>query len=496
MGLSVAYNTARSSLQASQSQMGIVSRNTTGASDPNYSRKIATLITQGGAVRVAISRASNVALYTKMIETTSDAATQKALLEGLQKLSETIGDTELDTSPAARIGALNSALQSYAKSPDNPVQAKAFVKAANDMAQSLNQATATIQSVRQEADRKISDSVAQINDILTKFESVNQVVMRGVAVGADVTDALDTRDGLIAQLSEEIGVTVVPRAGGDIALYTDSGVPLFDRTARPVTFAPTPVYSAGTVGAAVYIDGIQMTGKGSPMPVTAGNLIGLATLRDDVAVSYQSQLDELARGLIETFAEKDQIGSGPALTGVFTYPGKPALPTTPASAGLAGLIKVDDAVDPTRGGKYENIRDGGINPDTPAPPAAATSSYTYNKAGNSNAAYSDRLYGLMDAMSFERPFDSSLGLGAKASLQGFASASASWIEAARQSASQQVDYQNTLLGHASEALSNATDVNIDDETAMMLQLEKAYSASAKLISVIDQMLNTLLNAVG
>jgi flagellar hook-associated protein 1 FlgK len=82
------------------------------------------------------------------------------------------------------------------------------------------------------------------------------------------------------------------------------------------------------------------------------------------------------------------------------------------------------------------------------------------------------------------------------SLQDFASSSAGWLEAQRQGASQQVAYQETLLAQASEALSNATDVNMDDETALMLQLEKSYSASAKLISVIDQMLKTLLNAVG
>jgi flagellar hook-associated protein 1 len=37
---------------------------------------------------------------------------------------------------------------------------------------------------------------------------------------------------------------------------------------------------------------------------------------------------------------------------------------------------------------------------------------------------------------------------------------------------------------------------MDDETALMLQLEKSYSASAKLLSVIDQMLKTLLSVVG
>lgn len=488
MSLSVAYNTARSSLQASQSQMAIVSRNITGASDPSYSRKIAALVTQGGAARVVTLRASDAALLSKMLETTSDAATQKALLEGLEKLSQTVGDTELDESVAARIGALDSALKQYANAPDNQQYARAFVKAANDLASSLNQATTAVQAVRLEADGKIAASVARINDLLAKFEKANQEVMSGSALGADVTDALDTRDSLIAQLSEEIGITVVPRAGNDIALYTDSGVPLFDRTARTVTFDQTTVYAPGTTGKAVYIDGIQVTGVGSPMPLNSGNLVGLIAIRDEVAVTYQSQLDEIARGLIEAFAEKHQSDpTQPNLPGVFTFAGAASVPTMPAPTGLAGLIKVADEIDPTKSasGAYEKIRDGGIN----------GTSYGYNPNPD-DTAFSSRLYGLLGELAKEQPFDPSLGLGAKVSLQEFASSSASWVESSRQSADQSLAYRNTLLAHASEALSNATDVNEDDETALMLQLEKSYSASARLISVIDQMLKTLLNAVG
>jgi flagellar hook-associated protein 1 FlgK len=485
MSLSVAYNTARSSLQASQSQMAVVSRNTSGASDPNYSRKIAALTTTGGYARITVLRASDQALLTKMLETTSDSATQKALLEGLQKLSQTVGDTELNQSPAARVGALNSALQQYANAPDNPVLAQAFVKVATDLADTLNRATATIQSVRLEADGGMAGSVARINDLLSKFEKANQQVVSGSALGADVSDAMDTRDGLIAQLSEEIGITVVPRAGNDIALYTDSGVPLFERTARPVTFSPTTVYGPATTGGDVFIDGIRVTGPGALMPLNSGNLVGLARLRDDVAVTYQTQLDELARGLIQTFSESDQSGAAkPDMPGVFTFAGATGIPVMPASAGLAGLIRVNDAIDPTKGGKFENIRDGGIN----------GAGYAYNPDGN--ASFSERLYALTEGMIAQRPFDPTLGFGPTASLQSFASLSGSWLEATRQSASQSVDYQTTLLGHASEALSNATDVNMDDETALMLQLEKSYSASAKLLSVIDQMLKTLLSVVG
>lgn len=486
MSLTVAYNTARSSLQASQSQMAVVARNTAGATDPAYSRKISALSTQGGAARVVVLRASDRALLNKMLETTSDAATQKALLEGLQRLSHTIGDPESDTSVAARIGALTTTLKQYANAPDDTVLARGFVKAATDLTTSLHDATAMVNSVRQEAQVQIGESVDRINDILAKFKKVNDEVMSGAALGRDVSDAMDTRDYLIAQLSEEIGVTVVARADNDIALYTDSGVPLFDRLPRSVRYDASVPLEPGKPGGAIFIDDVQVTGSLSPMPLNSGNLVGLVQLRDDVAVGYQRQLDELARGLIDAFKETVPGGGGAAKAGVFTDSGSPNLVGMPAPEGLAARIKVNPMVDPTLhpDGKYEYIRDGGINGNA----------YVQNL--DEVASFSARLYQLVDSLEVERTFDAGVGLGSKLTIQDFASSSAGWIEAKRQDASQQFSYQETLLAQASEALSNATDVNMDDETALMLQLEKSYSASAKLIALIDQLFKTLFNAVG
>ncbi len=47
----------------------------------------------------------------------------------------------------------------------------------------------------------------------------------------------------------------------------------------------------------------------------------------------------------------------------------------------------------------------------------------------------------------------------------------------------------------SAALSNETGVNIDEEMALLLDLEHSYQASARLISAVDDMLSTLLAAV-
>ena len=47
-------------------------------------------------------------------------------------------------------------------------------------------------------------------------------------------------------MSEEVGIRTVARQNGDMAVFTDSGVTLFDVSARAVTFDRTMLYSPGT----------------------------------------------------------------------------------------------------------------------------------------------------------------------------------------------------------------------------------------------------------
>ena len=59
------------------------------------------------------------------------------------------------------------------------------------------------------------------------------------------------------------------------------------------------------------VDGVPITGPNSPMPIQSGALAGYAALRDTLAPQYQAQLDQIAGGLINAFAESDQ--TAPAL---------------------------------------------------------------------------------------------------------------------------------------------------------------------------------------
>ncbi|MET4207513.1 flagellar hook-associated protein FlgK [Bradyrhizobium sp. LA2.1] len=490
MSLTAALDSARASLMASGIQSSTISRNIAGASAAGYSRKIAVLdnLPGAGVYVAAIQRAASSGLYNNVLIATSGSAKQNAILDGLQKISaSTVDDPELGQSPAAQLNKLKQALQQYANAPDNTTLAQAAVTSAKDMATALNQATKTVQTVRQGADADMATSVGNINQLLTQFDKVNTAIVKGTIAGDDVTDYLDQRDNIVSKMSQEVGVSMTLRANGDAALYTDSGVVLFDKTARSVSFAATNIYTPGTTGNAVYIDGVPVTGANSVMPIKTGKLAGLAQLRDNATVTYQSQLDEVARGLVESFKEVDQSGAAlPDRPGLFTYPGSPAMPASATvSVGLAGSISVAASVDPAQGGNPNLLRDGAISGNV---------AYRYNTTGN--AGYSTRLQQLIGNMDASQPFDATTQGKPTGSLIDFAASSTSWIENQRKAADDNATYQNTLLDRSSAALSNVSGVNMDDEMSLMLQVERTYSASSKIISTVDQMLQSLLAAVG
>ena len=76
MSLTAALNTARAALQTTSQQIAISGRNIAGANDPTYSRTIAlpTTTADGTSQILTITRASNDALYSRMLDATSTSS--------------------------------------------------------------------------------------------------------------------------------------------------------------------------------------------------------------------------------------------------------------------------------------------------------------------------------------------------------------------------------------------------------------------------------------
>lgn len=484
MSLTTALGIAQRSLLSTGRQTSVVSQNISNAQNPDYSRRSAVLISSApGARTVEILRATNASLFRNGLSALSAYSGQASLLEGVQSLTRSVNGVENRGSASVLIGKLQQALQSYQTTPSNENLGGNVVESARQIVKSLNEGSAAIQQFRGQMDQEIKTSVSELNDLLARFEQANKAVVNATQGKSDASDWLDERDALLKKISAIVPVSTITRGNNDMVLTTQNGVTLFETVPRTVTFEAIPAYSAGATGNGIYVDGVPLSAGSGSNTDAAGSLAAKLQLRDSVATTMQGQLDEIARGLISSFAETGPDGTLTPLAGLFTWPGGPGLPPPGAiTPGLAGSIQINAAVDPTVGGDVNKLRDGGIN----------GAAYTVNADG---ASYSALIQKYSQNLDKPMAFAPGAGLGDNTSVTDFANGAISWLEQTRQQATNAAEVKNALLMQTSQALSNETGVNIDEELSLLLQYEQAYQASARLIKAVDEMLATLLNAV-
>lgn len=484
MTLASAMQTANSIFRNTGEQTSIISKNIQNAGNANYVRRSAVIMTSdAGASFIATDRAQNTALQRQMFLSTSQSTAQETLLDGLEFLKSGLGGNDNELSPSAYLKELSDNLAAFAAKPGELSLAETAIATAVDLATSINNTASNIQKLRLDSDAEIAEQVKELNTLLAKYETVNNTVVSQTASGDDPNDALDQRDALLKSISSIIGVNTVTRENNDVVLYTSEGITLFERVPRAVTFAPTAGYSASTVGNSLYIDGTAVSAGTGGDTTAKGSLGALLQLRDDIAPTYQIQLDELARGLIEAFSESIPATPGSERPGLFTWSGG----TTPATgvvvAGISATFKVNPAVVTKQGGNPMQLRDGGIN----------GAAYVRNTTGGSS--YADLLEEYAGNLGKERTFATTSLLDPSSSLFTFASDSVGWLEGLRSSATSAYENKTAMLTRATEAYTNVTGVSLDEELSLLLDVEQSYKASTKLVSAIDEMLQALLNMV-
>lgn len=482
MSLSTALSIAQNSLLNTQRQTGVVSKNLANAYNPDYSRRTAIVSSLApGSQTAAITRATDAALFRQNLSALSGWTAQNTLYDGLDRINLSVNGVDNATSPATLIGALQEALQLYSGTPSNRTLAENAVEAARQVALGLNQGTQAIQAFRADLDSQIATSVAELNQLLSDFQAVNDQVVSGTIAKQDVLDGLDRRDALLKQIAELVPISTIPRANGDLMIVTADGATLFETLPRHIHFEPTPAYGPTSTGNRIYIDGVPLLTATGANTTASGTLAAMVQLRDEYANGLQLQLDEIARGVIHTFSEKDPKPPHSLAGGLFTAPGTPsvAIPVGSGPTGLAGQIMLHAAVDPARGGNAEKLRDG-IN-------------FIFNQPGH--ASFNELLLNYADGLDTPRTYVGVGGISMNQSVKTYSTSVVGWLEDARKTAAGAAETRSALVIRTSEALSNLTSVNVDEEMALMLELEHSYAASARMLQVIDEMLKTLLAVV-
>ncbi|MGE0768257.1 MAG: flagellar hook-associated protein FlgK [Hyphomicrobiaceae bacterium] len=488
MSLTLAYNIARGALATNATSASVVSRNVSNGENPNAARKSALVVTDasGGVYVAGVTNQVRSALLERSLESTASSSQSAEVAKALAQIAAVVGDPESESSPAALIGKFRSALQTAASAPHDTAMLQGVLTSAENLATSLNAASQLSASTRLDAQAALGQAVGELQSLVETFSGINREIVTGTALGRDVTDQIDQRNSIVRQIADLVNIRTQARSDSDMALYLANGSVLFETSARSISFDSGAVPLPGQVGSSLRIDGVPQSDGES----LGGRIGGLLIVRDEVTLELDRQLDEVARGLIVATSEADQstLPTGPDQAGLFTFPGGPALPPSGSIAvGLASLISVNANVRPELGGTIERIRDGGIS--DPLDP-----SYDYN-AGDM-PGYNGRLNQLIDRLSADQPFASSIGISvASGGVLALATSSAGWVEGQRSAGSADSEKKQVLAERAFGAWQSEVGVNLDDELTALMALERSYQASTRLISSVNSMFDALLSAV-
>lgn len=479
MSISATLTAALSGLSASARAAEAVAANIANARTEGYGRREVTLAsrTHGGVEVTGISRALDRALLDDRRIAGAGAAAAGLAAGFLAGAESAIGLPGEPGALGSRIAALESALIAAAGRPDSDAHLGTVLAEAQGIARHLAMVGETVQTARAEADRAIAAEVGALNRSLEQVSALNAKIAATSAAGRDPSSLMDQRQQVVDRIAEIVPIREIAREGGRIALYTAGGVPLLD-TGRPAQFGFT---AAGTIApdmtlASGALSGLTLNGRpiavtGPESRIAGGTLAAHFAIRDEAAPQVQTRLDALARDLLDRFAGPDPDATLAAgAPGLFTDLGGPFDPAQ--EVGLAARLRVNPAADPASGGELWRLR-AGLGAAAPGDPGA-----------------SGLLSALADTLAAPRTVASGGFSGAR-SASGLAADLLSGVASARLSAEAEAGFAASAAAALDKAALEA-GVDTDHELQLLLQIERAYAANARVIQTADDMIRTLL----
>ncbi|WP_171236357.1 flagellar hook-associated protein FlgK [Ruegeria sp. HKCCA6837] len=481
MNMSTALNNALGGLTAASLGASVVSGNIANALTPGYARRSLELTTSqisGNGVRtVGVVRHQDPVLTANRRSTDAELALQSAVSDFHTRFEQLVGSPTNGSSLSTRLSDLENSFITAACLPDSIERLDQVARSAGDLAKALNATSEGVRQARSDADRKIGAQVENLNRTLQDIEDLNAKIPAIKNSGGDIGALLDQRHILIDQVNTMIPVNVVPRTNDQVSLYSDGGLILLEGNASEFTFSTTGETMPHMTVANGLLSGLEMNGNpvrtsGDTAQIRGGALMAQFTIRDEMAVEAQMQLDTVARDLIERFET-----SGLDLTalvsdpGLFTDNGNRFDPT--AFVGLASRIAINSTVDPDVGGDSWKLRSG-LGAVTAGDPGQAAQLRAFGNILSDARPIPVGVFGTGNMLAAEltEALLSKAGANAHAADQRQAFANSAQQQMAQIEAEQGVD--------------------TDQELQRLMQVEQTYAANARVISVVDELLETLL----
>lgn len=472
MSLSGALNSATAGLHTTQGQSRIAADNVSNAMTPGYVRREAVLVTasggQGGAVISEVRREVDATLQ-RMSRLENSRMTQyQSIQEGLTTYTAYLGQPGDGTSPADRFNDFQNSLTTLINMPSSNGAQTSVALAAEDLVRSVKGAATTLSTTLNDVNMEIRYEVADLNTALYQLRDLN-ASGSGFTPGSLEAAQFDEKvDTILDQISGIVDTRIHRSSNGSISLYTVSGAALLGgRVVQDVTFNPSDgTLMAGSQDITPFKDGVR--------GIQHGSLAGLSELKRETIPQFSQQLDEYARGLIQTFEEAD-ASLAPGEAGLFTDNG---IAFDPANiTGLASRLQINSKISSTGEAEVWRIRDG-LGATSPG-------------AGSETVQINAFLAGLDTAMNAA----TGTGIPAEVTLRDFSAEMITSQAATRARAENDYNAAASAAEVVMSARRNSEGVNIDDEMQQLLLIEQSYAANSRVLTAVSEMIDTLIAAV-
>jgi flagellar hook-associated protein 1 FlgK len=340
---------------------------------------------------------------------------------------------------AALLGDFWSGWSDVAMLPTDGGARSQLLERAQTLVDGLHRAAVEVQAVATTAEGEITRLGAQINDIATRIAELNQAVS---ASTTPANDLRDQRDLLIRELSELTGVVGRELDNGQVDLYVNGRAIVSGTYVHPVD---------GSTGTLTWVN------DGSAVLAPPSRITSLTQTVTEVVPRYLAMLDDIAGRLVTEVNALHGAGYDPSGTTGRDF-------FDPAGTTAATISLGADLV-----GHPERIAAGA--PVLPGPTAP----------GSLDGEQARAIAGLMGSLS-----------GPDASYRSMISALGVEVRGAIRRA----DVQDQVTQAAAVDADAVGGVSLDEEMANLVAAQRAYEASARVLTTVDELLGVLIERTG
>ena len=460
-------NTAMRALMANQQALSVVNHNISNANTLGYSRQTVKLTTSipfpmPTFNRVAIVGQMGTGVQVQMIQRHRNDFIDLQLRAEYESLSQwrvtqdVLQQAELffhEPSENGLSAAFSRFWNSWTELSNRPQDAavrQALRENAVDLASTLNDTYGRLSALRADVNDQVGLKVQQINSLSERIATLNEQIVKVQSVGYQPNDLRDQRDVLVDELSRLASISYVEMSNGALSISLGGRNLVYGEEHNSLQVVED--LTNGNMYA------VQWAVDGVPATVLGSELRGLLDLRDISLPGLMDKLNQMAATLVEEVNALHRSGYG--LNGTTGQDFFTALAGSEASTiAVASAVAADVA----------NI-------------AAASSPDAPGDASNALAIASIQQQKVMG--------------GGSMSIGGFYQALISQLGVDVSNAHSMAANQELLVQHLSECKEEESGVSLDEESIDLIRYQRAYQAAARVITIIDETLDLVINRMG